>query len=49
MKGPWALALFLAWGGIALAQAPKEAPATPAVAGTPPAAPRAAPAAPAAP
>lgn len=44
MKGPWALALFLAWGGIALAQAPKEAPAAPGVAGTPAAATKAAPA-----
>jgi len=29
MKRPWALVLFLAWGGIALAQAPKDAPAPP--------------------
>lgn len=26
MKGPWALAIFLAWGGVALAQATKDAP-----------------------
>lgn len=26
MKGPWALAIILAWGGFALAQAPKDAP-----------------------
>jgi hypothetical protein len=44
MKGPWALALFLALGGVALAQAPKEAPATPGGAGTAPATQKAAPA-----
>lgn len=43
MKGPWMLALVLAWGGMALAQAPKDAPAQPAAAG-PSAATRAAPA-----
>jgi hypothetical protein len=35
MKGPWALALILAWGGIALAQAPKDAPPPKAAAGAP--------------
>jgi hypothetical protein len=44
MKGPLALALFLALGGIALAQAPKEAPATPGGAGTSTATPKTAPA-----
>ncbi len=46
MKGPWALAFLLAWGGIALAQAPKDAPASPGSAGAagPPAVPKTAPA-----
>jgi hypothetical protein len=29
MRTSWAIAVFLAWGGIALAQAPKDAPAPP--------------------